>query len=64
MQYKITIGYKSFVSVEQFRCLETTLTNQNSIHEEFKGRPKSEKACYHSVQNFLSPNLLSKNIKT
>ena len=37
---------------------------QNSVHEEFKGRPKSGKPCYHSVQNFLSSNLLSKNIKT
>jgi hypothetical protein len=27
----------------------------------FKSRLKSEKACYHSVQNFLSTSLLSKN---
>ena len=28
----ILIGYKSFETVEQFKCLETTLTNLNSTH--------------------------------
>jgi len=37
--------------VEQFRCLETTLTNQNSIQEESKCRLKSQNPCYHSAQN-------------
>ena len=36
---------------------------QNSIQEETKSRLKSGNACYHSVQNFLSSILLSKNIK-
>jgi len=36
---------------------------QNSIQEEIKSRLKSGNACYHSVQNFLSSSLLSKNIK-
>jgi hypothetical protein len=49
--------------VEQFRYLGTTLTNQNYIQEEIKSRLKSGNACYHSVQNFLSSSLLSKNIK-
>jgi hypothetical protein len=39
--------------VEQFKYLETTLTNQSSIHEEIKSRLKSGNACYHSVQNFF-----------
>ena len=43
--------------------MATTLTNQNSIQEEIKSRLKSGNACYHSVQNLLSSNLLSKNIK-
>jgi hypothetical protein len=52
-----------FERVEQFRYLGTTLTNQNSIPEEIKSRSQSRNACYHSVHNILSSNLLSKNIK-
>jgi len=36
---------------------------QSSIQEEMKSGLKSGNACYHSVQNFLSSSLLSKNIK-
>jgi hypothetical protein len=49
--------------VEEFKYLGTTLTNQNSIQEEIKGRLKSGNACYHSVQNPLPSSLLSKNLK-
>jgi hypothetical protein len=59
----IKIDNSSFESVEEFKYLETILTNQNSIQEEIKGRLKSGKACYHSVQNILSSSLLSKNLK-
>ena len=48
--------------VEGFKYLGTTLTNQNYIQEEIKGRLKSENACYYSVQNLLSSRLLSKNL--
>ena len=34
-----------------------------SIAEEIKSRLRSGNACYHSVQNFLSSRLLSKNLK-
>jgi len=47
--------------VKEFKCLGTTLTNQNSIQEEIKNRLKSGNVCYHSVQNLLF-QLLSKNL--
>jgi hypothetical protein len=40
-----------------------TVTNQNLIHEEIKGRSTSGNACYHSVQSLLSSRPLSKNLK-
>jgi len=36
---------KSSEQVEQFKCVETTLMNQNSIQEEIKNRSKSSNAC-------------------
>jgi hypothetical protein len=51
----------SFERMEEFKYLETILTNQNSIQEEIKSRFNSGNACYHSVRNLLSSKLLSKN---
>jgi len=53
----------TFERAEEFKYLETTLTNQNSIVEEIKSRSRSGSACYHLVQNLLSSRLLSKNLK-
>ena len=53
----------SFVGVEQFKYLGTTLTNQSYIQEEIKSGLKSDNACYHSVQNLLSSSLPSKSTK-
>jgi len=53
----------SFERVEEFKYLETALTNQNSIQEEIKSRLKTGNSCYHSVQNLLSSSLLTKNLK-
>ena len=49
--------------LDEFKYLETTLKNQNSIQDEIKSRMKSGNACYHSVQNLLSSSLLIKNLK-
>jgi UDP-galactopyranose mutase len=57
------IDNSSFARVEEFKYLETTLTNQNSVQEEIKNRFKSRNACYYSVQNLLSSSLLSKKFK-
>jgi len=57
------VDNSSFERVEEFRYLETTVTNQNSIQEEVKSRLKSGNACNHLVQKFSSSSLLSKNLK-
>jgi hypothetical protein len=46
--------------VEEFKYLETTLTNHNSVQE---SNLKTGNACYHSVHNLLPSSLLTKNIK-
>ena len=57
------IANSTFERVDEFKYLGTTLTNQNSIQEEFKSRFKSGNTCYLSVQNPLSSSLLSKNMQ-
>jgi len=70
MHQKQTLGQtfvdqcnSSFELVEEIKCLEVSLTNQNSIQEEIRSRLNSGNACYHSVENLLSSSLLSKNLK-
>jgi hypothetical protein len=41
--------------VEQFKYLGTTLTNQNSNHEQIKRRLNSVNAYFQSVQNLCLP---------
>ena len=59
----IKISNSSFERVEEFKCLGTNLTNQNSIQEEIKSRLKLGNACYLSVHNLLSSSLISNNLK-
>ena len=42
--HDMKIDNSSFERVEEFKCLETTLTNKNSIQEEIKSRLKSGNA--------------------
>ena len=63
MRRSVRIDNSTFERVEEFKCLGTTLTNQNPIAEEIKSRLKSGNACYYSVQNVLSSRLVSKNLK-
>jgi len=56
-------GYFEGEGGVDFRYLETTLTNRNSVQEEIKSRMMSGNARFHSVQNLLSSSLLSKILK-
>jgi hypothetical protein len=58
--HNIRIGDRSFENVAQFKYLGKTERNQTRIQEEIKRRLNSGNACYDSVQNILSSNLLSK----
>ena len=49
------VDNSSIESVEEFKYLGTTLTNQNSIQEEINSRLKLGTACYHSAQTFCLP---------
>jgi hypothetical protein len=49
----IKIANRSFKNVSQFKCLGTTVTNQNLIQEEMKRRLNTGNACYHSVRTII-----------
>jgi hypothetical protein len=49
--------------VAKFRYLGITVTDENYVREEIKGRVNSGKACYHFVRSLLSSRHLSANIK-
>ena len=49
--HNIKTNNSFFESVEEFKYLGTTLTNQSSFQEEITSRMKSGNACNQSVQN-------------
>ena len=49
--HSMKIDNKSFQRVDQFRYVETTLTNQNSIQEIITVRLKSGNVIYHLLWN-------------
>jgi hypothetical protein len=61
--WDIKIANRLFENVSQFRYLGMTVTNQILIQQEIKRRLHFGNAYYHSVQNLLSPHLLSKNLR-
>ena len=63
LSHTMKVDNSSIERVEEFKCLGTTLTNQNSIQKEIKSRLKLGNACYHSVQKLLSSSLLTKKFK-
>jgi hypothetical protein len=65
MQDEITVLRLIIVTSEGWKSsnIWEQPNEENSIQEEVKSRLKSGNACYYSVQNLLSPRLLSKNLK-
>jgi hypothetical protein len=57
--WNIQTGNKSSETVEQFKYLAITITNQNL----FMNKLRSGNACYHPVQNLVSSSLLSTSVK-
>jgi hypothetical protein len=49
----IQIGNESFETVEQFKYLRTTLTNQNFTHEEIKSRQIREGLLSFRAEYFV-----------
>jgi hypothetical protein len=50
-KHSIKVVNRSFEDVAKFIYLGTTLTDQNCVHKDIKGRLNSVNACYHSVQS-------------
>jgi hypothetical protein len=61
--HSVRTDNSTFERVEEFKCLGTTLTNQNAIAEEIKSGLSLLNACHHSVLNLLPSRLISKKLK-
>ena len=47
-----TVGSNSYQIVKTFKYLSSSLTDQNSIHEEIKYILTTGNSCYYSIQTF------------
>jgi len=61
-KHHVKTDNKFFERAREFKYLETTLSNPNSIQEGIKSIWNSRNACYLSGQDFFS-SLLSKDLK-
>jgi sorting nexin-29 len=61
--HNVKTDNKFFERVREFKYLETTLSNPNSIQEGIKSTWNSMNACYIWGQNVFPSSLLSKNLK-
>jgi hypothetical protein len=59
----MVVGDKSFESVEQFKYLWITQTNQNCTHEEVKSRLNSVSGYYHNNDYFPVRHYLTGSYK-
>jgi hypothetical protein len=59
----IRIANESFENGAKLKYLGMTLTIQNNVHDEIKGRLNSGNACYYSVQKLFSSCLISEKPK-
>jgi hypothetical protein len=57
----IKLANRATETVSQFREFGMTVTSQNLVQGEIKGRLNSGNAWYHSVQNLLSSRILCKD---
>jgi hypothetical protein len=61
--HNLVVDNRSLRNVAKFKYLETTVTNQNYIHEEIKSMVNSGNAYNYPLQSLLSSHLISKNLK-
>jgi hypothetical protein len=54
----IRIANELFENLAKFKYLQTTLKNQNDIHNEIKSKLNSGNSCYYSLQDLLSSGLI------
>jgi hypothetical protein len=54
LSHSMKIDKSSIERMEEFKYLETTLSDQSCVHEQIKSRLKLGNACYHSMQDLLS----------